>query len=255
VAASVGLVFLGLPVVALVARSIASGALGTELAERAVLDALALSLMTSTVSVGVGVVLGIPIALLLARHAFRGRVVAEALVDLPIILPPSVAGLALLFAFGRRGAVGPALEVFGLTLPFTTVAVVLAQVFVSMPFFIRAARAGIRSVPRELEDAARVDGATENAVVRRVSLPLAASALGAGVVLAWARAMGEFGATILFAGNIEGRTQTLPLLVYSEFQGSLDAAVAAATILVVAAVGVLIAVRLLRLPWDAGWSS
>jgi molybdate transport system permease protein len=248
-------VFLGLPVAALVARSLLSGSLGTALANAAVVDALALSLVTSTLSVAIGVLLGLPIAILLARHAFRGRVVAEALVDLPIILPPSVAGLALLFAFGRRGAVGPALEVVGITLPFTTIAVVVAQVFVSMPFFIRAARAGIRSVPGELEDAARVDGASEGTIMRRVTLPLAASALGAGLVLAWARAMGEFGATILFAGNIEGRTQTLPLLVYSEFQGSLDAAVAAATILVVAAVGVLLAVRLMRLPWDTGWGS
>jgi molybdate transport system permease protein len=253
-AAAIGLAFLGLPVVALVVRSLASGAIATSLRDQAILDALVLSLTTATVSVGVAVVLGLPVALLLARHAFRGRVLAEAVVDLPIVLPPSVAGLALLLAFGRRGTFGPALEVVGVTLPFTTVAVVIAQVFVAMPFFIRATRAGVRAVPGELEDAARVDGATEGGVLRRVTLPLAAPALGAGLVLAWARAMGEFGATILFAGNIQGRTQTLPLLVYSEFQASLDAAVAAATILVVAALAVLVAVRLGRLPWDGAWS-
>jgi len=131
--------------------------------------------------------------------------------------------------------------------------VIVAQVFVSMPFFVRAARSGFRAVEPEVEEAARVDGASENAVLGRITLPLAAPALGAGLVLAWARALGEFGATILFAGNIEGRTQTLPLLVYSEFQDSLDSAMAAATILVLAALGVLVAVRVLRWPSGGSW--
>jgi molybdate transport system permease protein len=170
----------------------------------------------------------------------------ETLVDLPIILPPSVAGLALLLVFGRRGLLGDGLAVLGVSIPFTTLAVILAQAFVAAPFFVRAARAGIRAVDRDLEDAARVDGATELGVARHVTLPLAASAISAGLVMAWARALGEFGATIMFAGNIAGRTQTLPLLVYSEFQGSLDAALVAAAILVVAAFGVLVAVRLRR---------
>jgi molybdate transport system permease protein len=186
---------------------------------------------------------------------FRGQALAEALVDLPIVLPPSVAGLALLFAYGRNGIAGGALEVAGLTLPFTTLAVIVAQVFVASPFYIRAARAGFRAVEPEVEEAARVDGAAESVVLGRVTMPLAAPALGAGLVLAWARALGEFGATILFAGNIEGRTQTLPLLVYSEFQASIDSAIAAATILVLAALGVLVAVRVMRWPQGVGWFS
>jgi molybdate transport system permease protein len=253
VLAAVGLVFLALPVAALLLRTLRSGALTSALSERAVLDAFALSLSSTAVSLVIVVVLGTPLAFVLARTTFRGKALAEALVDLPIVLPPSVAGLALLFAFGRRGLAGEGLDLVGLSLPFTTLAVIVAQVFVSAPFFIRAARAGFRSVEPEVEDAARVDGATESAVLGRVTLPLAAPALGAGLVLAWARALGEFGATILFAGNIAGRTQTLPLLVYSEFQSSLDAAMAAASILVIAALAVLVAVRLLRWPSGLSW--
>jgi molybdate transport system permease protein len=253
--AASGLVFLGLPVVALLWRALESGALGSALAGRAVLDALVLSLGSTAVSLGLVVALGTPLAFVLARMRFRGQALAEALVDLPIVLPPSVAGLALLFAYGRNGIAGGALEVAGLTLPFTTLAVIVAQVFVASPFYIRAARAGFRAVEPEVEEAARVDGAAESVVLGRVTMPLAAPALGAGLVLAWARALGEFGATILFAGNIEGRTQTLPLLVYSEFQASIDSAIAAATILVLAALGVLVAVRVMRWPQGVGWFS
>ena len=253
VLAAVALAFLALPIVALLLRALQSGALGSALVGRAVLEALALSLSSTAVALLLIVVFGIPLAFVLARATFRGKAVAEALVDLPIVMPPSVAGLALLFAFGRNGLAGPTLEVFGITLPFTTPAVIVAQVFVAAPFFIRAARAGFRTVEAEVEEAARIDGAAEMLVLRRITLPLAAPALGAGLVLAWSRALGEFGATILFAGNLEGRTQTLPLLVYSQFQDSLEAALAASTILVLAAFGVLIAVRLLRWPSGAGW--
>ena len=252
---ALALAFLALPVVALVLRALTSGALMDALAGRAVLDALVLSLSSTIVSLLIVIILGTPLAFLLARTSFRGKALAEALVDLPIVLPPSVAGLALLFAFGRNGVAGGALEVLGITLPFTTLAVIVAQVFVASPFYIRAARAGFRAVEPEVEEAARVDGASENAILGRITLPLAFPAIGAGLVLAWARALGEFGATILFAGNIEGRTQTLPLLVYSEFQGGVDAAIAAATILVVAALGVLVAVRVMRWPSGAGWFS
>jgi molybdate transport system permease protein len=251
--AATGLGFLALPVVALLLRAIQSGALGSALAGRAVLDALTLSLASTAAALLLIVVFGLPLAFVLARASFRGKAVAEALVDLPIVMPPSVAGLALLFAFGRNGLAGPTLDVFGVSLPFTTPAVVVAQVFVAAPFFVRAARAGFRTVETHVEEAARIDGATESAVLRRITLPLAAPALGAGLVLAWSRALGEFGATILFAGNLEGRTQTLPLLVYSQFQDSLEAALAASTILVLAAFGVLVAVRLLHWPSGGGW--
>jgi molybdate transport system permease protein len=183
----------------------------------------------------------------LARRRFRGSSILETAIDLPIVLPPSVAGLALLLLLGRRGLLGGPLDLLGIELPFTTVAVVVAQTFVSAPFFIRSARAGIAGVDRDLEDAARVDGASELQLFRAITIPLASSALAAGLVMSWARSLGEFGATIMFAGNVEGRTQTLPLVVYGQFQGGdLDGSVAAAAILVLAAFGVLIAVRALH---------
>ncbi len=239
--------FLGLPVVALVARTIVDGSLASAATSPAVLTALWLSLTTTAISLVLTVVFGGSLAFVLARRRFRGKWLIEAVVDLPIVLPPSVAGLALLIAFGRRGLLGGALEVAGISIPFTTLAVVLAQTFVSAPFFVRSARAGLAGVERDLEDAARVDGASEPQVLRRITVPMASAALAAGLVMSWARALGEFGATIMFAGNIAGRTQTLPLVVYGEFQGGdLDASLAAGVILVLAAVGVLVAVRLLH---------
>lgn len=240
------LLFLGLPVAVLVARAVAGGALVAALDDPVVLDALALSLGTTAVSLVLTVVLGTPFAYVLARRRFPGSSLLETVVDLPIVLPPSVAGLALLLVFGRRGLVGSSLDLIGFAIPFTTVAVVLAQVFVAAPFFVRSARAGFAAVDRDLEDAARVDGAAERQIFRWITVPLARPALAAGLVMSWARALGEFGATIMFAGNIAGRTQTLPLVVYGEFgAGDLDASIAAAAILVLAAFGVLIAVRLL----------
>jgi molybdate transport system permease protein len=236
--------FLGLPVAALVIRALGGGAIATSLTSSAVLDALLLSLLTTSVSLVLTVVVGLPLAVVLVRRRFPGKRLVEAVIDLPIVLPPSVAGLALLLVFGRRGALGPPLEAFGLTVPFTTIAVVMAQAFVSAPFFVRSARAGIAGVDRDIEDAARADGASEPELFRAITVPLAGAALAAGLVMTWARALGEFGATIMFAGNVEGRTQTLPLVVYAEFgAGHLDASVAAAAILVLAAFSVLTAVR------------
>jgi molybdate transport system permease protein len=246
VAAVAGLLglFLALPVVVLLLRAAVDGALRDVAGSGAVLSALALSLATTAASLVLTVALGLPLAVVLARRRFPGKWLVETVVDLPIVLPPAVAGLALLLVFGRRGAVGGALDGAGIELAFTTAAVVLAQTFVSAPFFVRSARAGIASVDRDLEDAARVDGASEWRLFLAVTAPLAAPALAAGLVMTWARALGEFGATIMFAGNVEGRTQTLPLVVYSEFQGGdLDSSIAAAAILVVAAPGILVAVR------------
>src|SRR5690606_7405399 len=159
-----------------------------------------------------------------------GRV-AETLVDLPIVLPPAVAGLALLLFFGRNGPAGA----IGLEVAFTTTAVVLAQTFVAAPFYIRSARSAFTTMRRDLEDAARIDGAGGWQAFRLITVPLALPVLSGGAILAWGRALGEFGATIMFAGNIEGLTQTLPLAVYAEFQSSLDASIAAASLLVAAA--------------------
>jgi molybdate transport system permease protein len=248
-AALAGLVglLLGLPVAALVARAVLDGSLARSLGARVVLDALGLSLATTAISLVITVAIGLPLAFVLARRSFRGASLLEATIDLPIVLPPSVAGLALLLVLGRRGLLGPGLDMFGIELPFTTAAVIIAQTFVSAPFFIRSARTGIAGVDRDLEDAARVDGASEGQLFRAITLPLASPALAAGLVMSWARSLGEFGATIMFAGNVGGRTQTLPLVVYGQFQGGdLDGSIAAAAILVLAAFGVLLAVRALH---------
>ena len=244
VLAGIFAVFLALPIVVLVARSILSGALAQVVGTSAILAALALSLATTSISLVLAVGFGLPLAFVLARRSFRGKWLVEAIVDLPIVLPPAVAGLALLLVFGRRGALAGPMQATGLDIAFTTVAVILAQTFVSAPFFVRSARAGIAGVDRDLEDAARVDGATESRLFRDVTVPLAGAVLAGGLVMSWARALGEFGATIMFAGNVEGRTQTLPLVVYAEFQaGNLDASIAGAVILVLAALGVLVSVR------------
>ena len=236
--------FLGLPVITLVVRAVVDGSLAIAVASPVVLDALRLSLVTTAVSLVITVTFGLPLAFVLARRKFRGKGLVEAIVDLPIVLPPAVAGLALLLVFGRRGLLSAPFELLGISVPFTTIAVILAQTFVSAPFFIRSARTGLAGVDRDLEDAARVDGASERQLFRDVTIPLAGAALAAGLTMSWARSLGEFGATIMFAGNVEGRTQTLPLVVYGEFQGgNLDASIAAAAILALAAFGVLVAVR------------
>jgi molybdate transport system permease protein len=241
----VAAIFLLLPVLALLARALLGGALGSILSPR-IVDALVLSLATSSATVVLALVFGMPLALALARRAFRGRSLLEVIVDLPIVLPPAVAGLALLLVFGRRGLLGGALESVGIVIPFTIVAVVLAQTFVAAPLFVRSARAGFADVDREVEDAARADGAGEVGVFRHVTAPLASGALAAGLVMTWSRALGEFGATIMFAGAIQGRTETLPVAVYAEFQVSLDDSIAAGAILVVVAFAVLAIVRLGR---------
>jgi molybdate transport system permease protein len=239
--------FLGLPIGLLVVRAVFGGSLVAALGSAPVIDALVLSLVTTAISLALTIAIATPLAHLLARRRFRGASIVEAIVDLPIVLPPSVAGLALLLTLGRRGVIGEPLAAAGIAIPFTTIAVVIAQMFVSAPFFIRAARAGFHGVDRDYEDAARVDGATERQVAWSVTIPLAAPVLASGIVMTWARALGEFGATIMFAGNVAGRTQTLPLVVYGEFQaGDVDASVAAAAILILAAFGVLVAVRGLR---------
>jgi molybdate transport system permease protein len=236
--------FLGLPVLTLIGRSLLDGSLLAVAGSSAVLAALGLSLATTAISLVLTVAIGLPLAVVLARRSFRGKWLVEAVVDLPIVLPPAVAGLALLLVLGRRGLFAGPLQAAGLDIAFTTLAVILAQTFVSAPFFVRAARTGIAAVDVDLEDAARVDGATEGQLFRRVTVPLASGALAAGLVMSWARSLGEFGATIMFAGNVEGRTQTLPLVVYAEFQaGEMDSAIAAGAILALAALGVLVAVR------------
>jgi len=189
--------------------------------------------------------LGTPIAYLLARSRARGIVLLDTLLDLPMVLPPTVAGVALLMAFGRRGILGEWFDVVGLQISFTTIAVILAQSFVSAPFYIRAARAGFQSVDQELERVAYTLGHSSLSTFLHVTIPLAFPALLGGAVMAWARALGEFGATIMFAGNMIGRTQTMPLAIYTAMETDLTAALVLSLILIAVSFGVLFGVRML----------
>jgi molybdate transport system permease protein len=206
--------------------------------------ALRLSLECSVAAVALSVVLGVPLAWMLARVRFPGQPLVRALVTLPMVLPPVVGGVALLLAFGRRGFVGQALErLTGVTLPFTTAGAVLAEAFVAMPFLVVAVEAGIRQVDRRYEEAAATLGAGPWTRFWRVTLPLIAPSLGAGTALCWARALGEFGATITFAGNFPGRTQTMPLAVYIALETNPDGAVALSLILLAVSLVVLVGLR------------
>ena len=213
------------------------------LGDPAVLQALGLSLLTSSAATVLVVGFGLPVAYLLATRRFRGKRMLEVLVALPMVLPPTVAGLALLLAFGRTGLAGRALALFGVSIPFTMVAVIVAQTFMAAPFFVSAARAGFASVDRRYWDAAATLRASEPVTFLLVVLPLSAPALLAGVGMAWARALGEFGATITFAGNLPGRTQTMPLAVYVALQQDLELAVTLSVILVAVSVALLLALR------------
>jgi molybdate transport system permease protein len=197
------------------------------------LSALRLSLMTSLISVLIILLTGTPLAYLLARAKFPGRNLVELLIDLPIVLPPSVAGLALLMAFGRRGLLGEALGLFGISLPFTTAAVVMAQVFVAAPFYIRAARVGFASVDPHMAELAVTEGAGAWQLFYDVMLPLCRRPMLNGMILCWTRALGEFGATILFAGNMVGRTQTMPLAIYMGFERDLGIVLALSLFLLI----------------------
>jgi molybdate transport system permease protein len=206
------------------------------------LDALQLSLIASLSSTALALLFGFPLAWLLARGQFRGKVLVRGLVTLPMVLPPVVGGIALLLAYGRRGIIGEPLDkAFGISLPFTLAGVIVAESFVAMPFFVITAESGLRSMNRRLEDAARSLGAKRLTVFRRVTLPLIWPSLAAGLVLTWARALGEFGATITFAGNLPGRTQTMPLAIYiSQSSGKTDEAIALSLILVLVSLVVMI---------------
>ncbi len=240
---SVMLLFLLIPLVALLFRSVVDGAVGTFLTTPAVVEALRLSLITTALTLVLAVVFGTPLAYLLARHRFPGYGLIDTFLDLPMVLPPAVAGIALLLTLGRRGWVGQWLDQqFGITIGFTTLAVVLAQLFVAAPFYIKAAKAGFESVDQSLEAVAASLGSRSLRTFWRITVPLSLPALLGGVVMTWARALGEFGATIMFAGNFEGKTQTMPLAIYASFDGSggLNEAVTLSIILVVVSFAVLL---------------
>jgi molybdate transport system permease protein len=243
VLASVACALFALPLAGLVLRA-PWDRLGTELGAPEVREALRLSLVCSLSATALAVVFGLPLAWVLARVDRRGIGLLRGLVMLPVVLPPVVGGIALLVAFGRRGLVGALLErAFGVTLPFTTAGAVLAETFVAMPFFILTMEGALRSMDLRLEEAARTLGASPGTVLRRVTLPLVRTSLVAGAVLCWARALGEFGATITFAGNFPGRTQTLPLAVYVALETRPDAAFLLSLALLFVSLLVLVALR------------
>jgi molybdate transport system permease protein len=241
--AVVGLAFLVLPVVGLLVRTPWTTLL-ERLAAPGVLTALRLSLVSASIATVICVVLGVPLAWLLARVEFPGRRVVRALVTVPLVLPPVVGGVALLLVLGRRGLIGSWLyEAFGITIPFTLAAVVIAETFVAMPFLVIAVEGALRAADDRYEEAAATLGASRWTTFRRVTLPLVAPGVAAGAVLCWARALGEFGATITFAGNFPGRTQTMPLAVYLTLESDLQAAIVLSLILLVVSVAVLASLR------------
>ena len=243
VLAAAGLSLFLIPLIALVLRA-PWGRLSDIFSSAAVRDALRLSLITSLAAAVVSGVIGVPLAWLMARIAFRGRSLVRALVTLPLVLPPVVGGAALLFAFGRRGVVGaPLNEATGILLPFSMWGVIAANVFVAMPFLVITVESALRNLDSRYEGAAASLGAGRWTVLRRVTLPMIGPSLAAGLVLAWARALGEFGATITFAGNLQGRTQTLPLAVFVALESDRDTAVALSLLMVAISLTVLVALR------------
>ncbi len=245
VPAAVALAFLVVPLTALVGR-VQWGSFWADITSASALQALGLSLGTATAATGLCVAFGVPLALVIARAEPRTAAWLRVLVTVPLVLPPMVGGVALLFLFGRNGWLGGLLAEAGLALPFTTPAVILAQTFVAMPFLVLSVEAALRSGGTALEEAAAGLGAGRWTILRRITLPLAAPGLVAGVVLSFARAIGEFGATALFAGNAPGVTQTMPLAIYTAFNGAgvtQGTAIALSLLLLVTTLGVLLLVR------------
>ena len=247
--AMIALAVFVLPLIGLASRTPWSR-LGEIITSDVVVDALQISLFTSVLAAIISLVLGVPLAWLLARVDFPGRRVVRAVVTLPMVLPPVVGGAALLFALGRRGIIGePLNEAAGFVLPFSIWAVVLANVFIAMPFLVVTVEGALANLDTRYEAAAASLGANRFTVFRRVTMPMVAPSVRAGLVLAWARALGEFGATVTFAGNLQGRTQTLPLAVFVALESDRDAAVAISLVLVAVSLVVLVALR------DRWWST
>ncbi len=237
--------FIGLPILALLIRALQQDGFLAGLGGSLVVQALQLSLITSAISMAVVVVVGTPFALLLARRNSPLLRVIDSFVELPIVLPPVVAGVAMLMAFGRNGILGPGLSAVGITLPFTTGAVIFAQVFVAAPFYVRAARIGFSGIDVTFEDVSQTLGVSPWSTFWRLTVPMAWPSLVTGLALAWARAMSEFGATIMFAGNLTGRTQTMPLAIMTAMESSLGAALALSVLLLAMSVLALALLALL----------
>lgn len=244
VLAGVAIVFFAAPLIGLLART-PWGSVWDELTAPGTVDALRLSLVCSLSATALSVTFGVPLAWVLARQPFPGRRLTRALVTLPMVLPPVVGGVALFLAFGRRGFIGQELDTwFGITLPYTTLGVIIAETFVAMPFFVVTVEAALRSVDTRYEEAATTLGGGRVTTFRRVTIPLILPSLVAGAALSWARALGEFGATITFAGNLPGKTQTMPLAIFLAFEsGNTDGAIALSLVLVLVSIVVLVGLR------------
>lgn len=241
--AALGIAFFVVPMVGLAVQTPWSNLVDL-LSSEVVADALWLSLLSSVGATVISLVLGFPLAWILARVEFRGKALVRGLVLLPLVLPPVVGGAALLFAWGRRGVVGePLHELTGLVLPFSTWGVVIAATFVAMPFLVITVEGALHNLDARYEGAAASLGAGRWTVLRRVTLPMIAPSLIAGLVLTWARALGEFGATVTFAGNLQGRTQTLPLAVFVALESDRDTAVAVSLLMVAISLSVLVLLR------------
>lgn len=237
------LLFILIPLVALFLRT-NSSIIVESLNKEQVLQAIQLSMATSLITVGVTLIIGTPVAYYLAHPHYRFHNLVDSLVDLPIVLPPAVAGVALLMAFGRSGVLGGWLSTFGISLPFTFPAVVLAQTFVAAPLYIKSAAIGLGSVDQELRHAAAIDGASRWQTFWYVTMRLAWVSILSGSVMTWARALGEFGATIIFAGNFPGRTQTMPLAIYLGFEIDLRVALVLSVILVLLSFATILLVKI-----------
>lgn len=236
--------FIAMPLLALFLR-VPLDRLLTYLVDPLVLDALRLTAVSSACSLVLMLVFGTPVAYLLGRYNFFGKSLLETILELPLVLPPAVAGVALLFAFGRRTPLGSFLRELNIEVAFTIVAVILAQTFVAAPFYIKSARLGFQGVPRDLMESAQTMGAGPLGVFRYITVPLALPGIAGGAVLGWARAVAEFGATILFAGNFQGQTQTMPLAIYTTLESDINAAIVLSVILVVTSFTLLVTFKLL----------
>ncbi|MCK0091491.1 molybdate ABC transporter permease subunit [Rhodococcus sp. HNM0563] len=240
--AAVGLLFIAVPLAAML-LTVDWANYPELITSEASLEALELSLVTATSSTVLCMILGIPMALVLARSSIPGLRVLRALVLLPLVLPPVVGGIALLYTYGRRGLIGEQLEVFGISIAFSTTAVVVAQTFVALPFLVMSLEGALRTAGNRYENVAATLGARPTTVFRRVTLPLVLPGLASGAVLAFARALGEFGATLTFAGSLQGTTRTLPLEIYLRRETDPDAAVALSLLLIVVALVIVVAVH------------
>lgn len=242
--------FIGLPVLALLVRAAQQESFLASLTSDLALSALKLSLVTSSITMAIILMVGTPFAYMLARGNSLFLKLIDSLVELPIVMPPVVAGVAMLMAFGRQGILGSTLAQLGINLPFTTAAVIFAQMFVAAPFYIRSAKLGFQSVARDYEDVSQTLGVSPWRTFWRLTLPMSGSSVLTGIALAWARALSEFGATIMFAGNLMGKTQTMPLAILTAMESSLDTALALAVLLLAGSVTILVGLGVLtRRQW------